>query len=61
MERLITIKMIKAVLQEVANGLTSNLFIMGKKGAESKMMSKLLVQETEIMVLALTEIETWKL
>lgn len=61
MERLITIKMIKAVLYEVANGLTSNLFIMGKKRAELKMMSKILVKETKIMVLALTEIETWKL
>lgn len=61
MERLITIKMIKAVLYEVANGLSSNLFIMGKKRAASKMMSNILVQETKIMVLALTEIETWEL
>lgn len=34
---------------------------MGKKRAGSKMMSKLLVQETRIVVLTLTEIKIWKL
>lgn len=59
--RLIAIKRIKEVLYEVANGLANKLLIMGKIRAGSKLMSKLLVQETGIMVLALTEIEAWKL
>ena len=59
--RLIAIKRIKEVLYEVTNGLANKLLIMVKNRAESKMMSKLLVQETGILVLALTEIETWKL
>lgn len=59
--RLIAIKRIKEVLYEVTNGLANKLLIMGKNRAGSKLMSKLLVQETGIMVLALTEIEVWKL
>lgn len=59
-ERLIIIRRTEAVLHKVSNGLASKLLIMGNKRAESKMKSKLLVQDTG-MVLTLTETETWKL